>query len=222
MAEQNWKGMLQERLLKDKLAPRYNTWRHGGSEHQPSYTCSLLVGKQEFFGKGSSKKDAEKAAAKAALFRLDELSGSSEEDTSLDALQMPPHDLGCSLWEPEQMARPPTGLNLIVEITPRWLRQSILPSDGLECCGLLNESRSFLGVSEIAQLPAWVLPCHSRQMFINMVFLKIGLFAGREESVYLYSETLNQMPLVLAQLKQHSHHLVVLDKFPEKMFIKSI
>lgn len=51
--------------------PRYVTVQVGGSSHAPKFIAKVFVGEQEYGqGRGCNKKEAEKAAAEDALFRL--------------------------------------------------------------------------------------------------------------------------------------------------------
>jgi ribonuclease-3 len=54
-----------------RQVPKYITDRSGGTDNAPEFIAKVVVGEQEWGeGKGCSKKDAEKAAAEAALAKL--------------------------------------------------------------------------------------------------------------------------------------------------------
>ncbi|OKH39088.1 ribonuclease III [[Phormidium ambiguum] IAM M-71] len=56
------------------LLPKYVTVQAGGESHAPEFLSEVFVGKQKYGeGKGRSKKDAEKSAAKDALVKLKKL-----------------------------------------------------------------------------------------------------------------------------------------------------
>lgn len=64
------KGRFQQLVLAniDPTPPKYVTVQAGGLAHAPEFTAKVFVGEKEWGeGKGRSKKDAEKAAAEAAL-----------------------------------------------------------------------------------------------------------------------------------------------------------
>jgi len=52
-------------------APDYNTQRHGGTEHEPGWTCTVRLPTGESAeGVGNSKVEAEKRAAAALLQKM--------------------------------------------------------------------------------------------------------------------------------------------------------
>jgi ribonuclease-3 len=65
----NAKGDLQEYLNREKKpSPDYSRITKGGPEHEPRFTCSMrLDDNREFAGTGPTKRDAQQAAARAAL-----------------------------------------------------------------------------------------------------------------------------------------------------------
>ena len=66
--DDNPKGDLQEYTQKNNInAPEYNLILTEGEIHSPIFTIKLSVFNKEFIGKGKSKKEAEKNAAKIAL-----------------------------------------------------------------------------------------------------------------------------------------------------------
>ena len=67
----DYKTELQERLARDGLQVQYSVMSVEGPPHERSFTCAALVdGEEHGTGRGSSKKQAEQAAARAALERL--------------------------------------------------------------------------------------------------------------------------------------------------------
>lgn len=70
-APRNVKGELQEYLQqRHESLPDYETRRTGGQEQSPVFECVLTVRGKKYNGSGSSKAEAEKRAAAAALKEL--------------------------------------------------------------------------------------------------------------------------------------------------------
>jgi ribonuclease-3 len=67
--ERNFKGLLQERLLKEiGVYPEYRIVRESGRDHEKTYIIEVYVnGKGKGHGKGRSLKEAEMRAAQSAL-----------------------------------------------------------------------------------------------------------------------------------------------------------
>lgn len=73
LQDANPKGRLQERVQPDHGTGvlRYETFQSGGPEHAKEYTCTVHLGARPLgTGTGTSKKNAEEAAARAALATL--------------------------------------------------------------------------------------------------------------------------------------------------------
>lgn len=66
--EENAKDLLQKiTQAKFKILPTYNSSHLEGPPHKATFQCFLTVLDKEYYGKGSSKKEAEQNAAKLAL-----------------------------------------------------------------------------------------------------------------------------------------------------------
>ncbi len=64
----DWKTLLQETLQADGLRPIYRVISKQGPAHRPSFTSDVSVdGREVATGEGSSIKESEQAAARAAL-----------------------------------------------------------------------------------------------------------------------------------------------------------
>ena len=64
----DWKTLLQETLQADGLRPTYRVLSKQGPAHRPSFTSRVSVeGKEVATGEGSSIKESEQSAARAAL-----------------------------------------------------------------------------------------------------------------------------------------------------------
>jgi len=81
-SHRNFKSMLQERIqARDQNPPRYRVDSTEGPDHSKEFFVQVLVGGEVIaVGRGRSKKDAEKEAARLALVRLDEM---TERDSGL-------------------------------------------------------------------------------------------------------------------------------------------
>jgi len=68
----DFKSVLQEKIQEQlRLTPRYQTGNVGGPAHDPVFLSTVLVGEEELGkGQGGNKKQAEQAAAQAALEQL--------------------------------------------------------------------------------------------------------------------------------------------------------
>ena len=84
----NYKNILQEHYQKRGLnLPQYDTYRKGGSSHNPIFSSKVILHYGETFnGSGPNKKKAEQDCAKKALFELniinDELTNNNVTSTA--------------------------------------------------------------------------------------------------------------------------------------------
>jgi ribonuclease-3 len=72
-AELDYKSQLQELVQKEhRVVPTYRITRIEGPEHQPSFTAEVFVGDKLFgIGTGTSKRKAEREAARVAIAKLE-------------------------------------------------------------------------------------------------------------------------------------------------------